>query len=95
MKISIEAETPEEIQRCKPVQFVGLQSILVVGIVHNELKVEQVSHSFNGNIKLLMDQLPELTFQLTKARLQAEATQQQRIQVPNMRFIGGDGKQIG
>lgn len=95
MKISIEPETPEEIQTFKPVKFLGLQSMLVLGILRNDAKQVCSPYSMYGNVKLLLEQLPEVTFQLTLIRKQAEAAQQPRIAVPKMRFADGDGKRIG
>lgn len=95
MKIEITPETQDEIQKFKPVTLLGLRSSLALGVIVNEAGQAQTPFSVFGSVVDLADALPKVSSHLLRMVLQTKATEQPRIQVPNIQFRDGNGKRIG
>lgn len=95
MKITITPETPEEIQKFKPVTLVGLRSMLAMGVVVDAAGEAQTPFSVFGNVVDLAEALPKVSSHLLRMIVQAKAAEQPRIAVPNVQFRDGNGNRIG
>lgn len=101
MKITIEPETEKEKAdpRITRVVLTSMAGIALAGIPAENLEEMAFYLHFRDNLPLLQQRVSELTFQLMKARLIAEAAQaqqQSRIQVaqPNIPFAGGNDRRL-
>lgn len=89
MKITIEPETDDERQRVKPVAFVGIRNVAVIGVTYKEGGARVPLTHVHGNLLDIMRELPVLQYHLSRHQMMidaAHAKQSHRIVVPERRI---------